>query len=329
MTPFSPAPLEAPFTRHVVLGALLSLLTAGAAPAAENLVENPGFDTDTSGWELTEDSAPATLSWAPDDAAGDPGSGSLEIAGGPTDEDVVVLQCIGPPVPGSKIEAGGMARFVEGGVPDHNLTLGVSVYSQADCGGFLMHGATVDTVSSRLAWSSMARELDAHEDGESVALVAYVRPRNDDAGPFVAQLDDLFFRVEGSGGGGEEDPPEPDPPEPDPDGWFTDPTYPDFRFNVEISAGQTSRLGVWESSCLDETVCVSGAVPGRVEILLRIVGPKGNGRLWPTLFKASTSRFDVWIEQLSTGTMKHYVLEGASPGSSELPGFFDRDGFVP
>jgi len=59
------------------------------------------------------------------------------------------------------------------------------------------------------------------------------------------------------------------------------------------------------------------------------VGPKPNGRLWPTLVKFSTSRIEVWIEQLATGELRYYELRGARPGFDELPGLFDRHGFEP
>lgn len=84
-----------------------------------------------------------------------------------------------------------------------------------------------------------------------------------------------------------------------------------------------------EAACIPETVCVSGALPGRSELFVRIVGPKPNGRLWPTLVRFSTSTIEVWIEQLGTGELRHYRLEGAAPGSSGLDGLFDRHGFEP
>jgi hypothetical protein len=64
-------------------------------------------------------------------------------------------------------------------------------------------------------------------------------------------------------------------------------------------------------------------------VLLRIIGPRPNGKLWPTLVKFTTSRVEIRIRQLSTGIEKHYVLEGAAPGIDELPGLFDRTGFDP
>jgi hypothetical protein len=122
--------------------------------------------------------------------------------------------------------------------------------------------------------------------------------------------------------------PPPPPPPPGDGGWLTTAEAPGFRFRVEITAGGAPQP-VRAEPCIPETLCVSGAVPGRSELFVRIVGPKPNGRLWPILVRFSTSRIEVWIEQLATGITRHYVLDPATPGSSDLPGLFDRDGFPP
>jgi hypothetical protein len=109
-----------------------------------------------------------------------------------------------------------------------------------------------------------------------------------------------------------------------------DPQYPDFQFWVRIGGGTAQqRLGTWEPFCIPETVCVSGALPGRSEVFIRIIGPRPNGYLWPTIVKFTTSRVEVWIEQLGTGEIRYYDLAGAAPGVDELPGLFDRLGFLP
>lgn len=121
-----------------------------------------------------------------------------------------------------------------------------------------------------------------------------------------------------------------DPLPPDELDWIEDPALPGFRVKVRIDQGGGARIpGTKESACIPETVCFSGAVPGRSEVFLRIVGPKPNGWLWPNLVKFSTSRIEVWIQQLSTGELRYYELQGASPGFDELPGLFDRFGFLP
>jgi hypothetical protein len=107
--------------------------------------------------------------------------------------------------------------------------------------------------------------------------------------------------------------------------FLTTTEIPDFRFKVKIG----DRAGAKQDDCLDETLCVSGAVPTRTEILVRVVGPKPNGYLWPTVVKLNTTQTEVWIQQISTGVTKYYLLPGAGPTSSDLPGFFDRGGFLP
>ena len=120
-----------------------------------------------------------------------------------------------------------------------------------------------------------------------------------------------------------------EPPPPPENEYFTDPAYPGWKFRVVITANGNPILGTPEAGCIPETVCVSGALAGRSEVFLRIVGPRPNGKLWPTLVKFTTSQVDVWIRQLSTGDENHYTLTGAAPGIDELPGLFDRGGFDP
>jgi hypothetical protein len=103
-----------------------------------------------------------------------------------------------------------------------------------------------------------------------------------------------------------------------------------FRVHVRIGGDEPDpRIGALEPLCLPETACFSGALSGRSEVLVRIVGPKPNGRLWPTIVRLTTSRVEVWIEQLATGERRYYLLEGATPTAGELDGLFDRFGFPP
>jgi hypothetical protein len=103
---------------------------------------------------------------------------------------------------------------------------------------------------------------------------------------------------------------------------------PGFHFKVRIG-GDGGIAGTKVDACLGETLCVAGALADRVEVLARVVGPRPNGFLWPTLVKLTTSQVEVWIEQTSTGMVRYYRLRGAAPGFDELPGLFDRTGFLP
>jgi len=118
-------------------------------------------------------------------------------------------------------------------------------------------------------------------------------------------------------------------PPPPPGPWLETESLAGFRVKVRIEQPGGSIPGTSETVCIPETLCVSGALPGRSEIFVRVVGPKGNGFLWPTLVKFTTSTVEIWIEQLSSGDLQYYRLAGATPGSSDLPGLFDRTGFRP
>ncbi len=106
--------------------------------------------------------------------------------------------------------------------------------------------------------------------------------------------------------------------------------FPGFAFRVRIGGDEPApRIGTEDPVCVPETLCVGGALPGRSEVLVRIVGPKPNGYLWPTVVRFTTATVELWIEQLATGRARYYRLPGPGPSSSELPGFFDRTGFEP
>jgi hypothetical protein len=128
----------------------------------------------------------------------------------------------------------------------------------------------------------------------------------------------------------EPEPAEPPPPPPPDTPPLTSASLPGFRVWVEIAAGPGDTVpGAKEEACIPETLCVSGRLPGRSEVFVRIIGPRPNGRLWPLLVKLSTSTVEVWIEQIATGEVEYYRLEGARPGFDVLPGLFDREGFEP
>lgn len=122
-------------------------------------------------------------------------------------------------------------------------------------------------------------------------------------------------------------PPAPPPPS---DGFFTDPQYPDFRFKVDIEPpGQPAIEGTRLADCQEDTVCVAGAVADRAELFIRILGPRGNGFLWPTLVRFTPSKVTAQIKQVSSGEIQTYVLDAVGPTDDDLPGVQDRTGFLP
>lgn len=308
---------------RLICCAAVALVLATGSVQAQNLLANSSFDQNTAGWTISgSDVDRGTFEWSAVDSEGSASSGSALISN--TQDNTIDFttaeQCV-PVTAGEEYRLSLEILIPEGQDPLGDTAYTVLFYDETGCSGSFLDGARSPNFAMRGEWTVKTRLDIIAPDGARSARVSFgVRKTENLPGTTSAHFDDLFFGPAGGGG---------DFPAPDPEGWFTDLAFPNFRFNVRITAGDTSRLGNPEPTCLPETVCVSGALPGRVEILLRIVGPRPNGYLWPTLFKASPSRFEVWIEQLSTGTVKYYVLEGASPGSSELPGLFDREGFLP
>ncbi|MGD2113957.1 MAG: hypothetical protein PVG07_02825 [Acidobacteriota bacterium] len=114
------------------------------------------------------------------------------------------------------------------------------------------------------------------------------------------------------------------------EGFFGDPQYPDFRFRVAIEPpGGPTIQGSRLDACQEDTVCVAGAVADRAELYIRILGPRPNGFLWPTLVRFTPSEVTVDVQQISTGETRTYVLEAVGPGDDDLSGLQDRTGFVP
>jgi plastocyanin len=114
------------------------------------------------------------------------------------------------------------------------------------------------------------------------------------------------------------------------EGFLTTPAFPGFRFRLRIYQGADAFLfGRKEDACLPETLCVSGAVPGRSEVFVRILGPRPNGFLWPTVVRFTPSRVVVEIQQTGTGLTRSYDLPAVPADSDSLSGLQDRMGFLP
>jgi hypothetical protein len=109
---------------------------------------------------------------------------------------------------------------------------------------------------------------------------------------------------------------------------FRSPELPGFRFTVRIFAGGEVDARR-EPDCLAETLCVSGAVPGRSEVFVRLIGPRPNGHLWVNLVRFTTSRVEIEIQQDATGVKRSYVLPAIGPSSDALDGVVDTMAFRP
>lgn len=205
--------------------------------------------------------------------------------------------------------------------------------------GILTQGIGTPTSAQILQGGSVFVNLDADFTGGSAAGTV-------NTGANLAALEanpgGFSVRVQGPGGTvqgplaktgeGDDEPPPPPPPGDCPDGYDDGDGrgYPDFCFEVTIfPPGDPGIDAALEANCIEETLCYSGALPGRSEVYVRIIGPRPNGFLWPTIVRFTPSEVVVDIFQKSTETTQHYVLEQVPPGVDELSGLQDRTGFQP
>lgn len=111
---------------------------------------------------------------------------------------------------------------------------------------------------------------------------------------------------------------------------LTTPEIPGFEFEVTITpAGSSPIPGSAESDCIAETLCVSGALAGRPEIFVKIIGPRPNGFNWVQISRFTPSRVDVTVREIFTGKENFYTLDAVGPGSDDVSGLQDREAFEP
>jgi hypothetical protein len=105
---------------------------------------------------------------------------------------------------------------------------------------------------------------------------------------------------------------------------------PGFRVWVRFSPQDTaSSWGTLVAPCLAQALCAAGLLPARAEVIVRLIGPKPNGFLWPQIVRFTTDPVEVWVQQKATGVTRYYLLSEGSPGSETLTGRVDRHGFRP
>lgn len=110
--------------------------------------------------------------------------------------------------------------------------------------------------------------------------------------------------------------------------WLTTPEQPGFQFQVRIT-GSSPVTGAAESDCIAETFCASGALPGRPEVFVKVIGPRPNGYLWVQISRFTPSEVEVWVQQLSSGDVQYYDLAAVSATADDVPGRQDRTAFMP
>jgi len=132
----------------------------------------------------------------------------------------------------------------------------------------------------------------------------------------------LFEANDGGGGGGGSNGGPPAPAGP----WLSSPQLPGFEAKALISDATAGRR---EAACIPEALCLSGALAGRPEIFVKVIGPRPNGYLWTQISRFTPSKVEIWLRQTSTGQTNYYLLPAVGAASDDVSGLQDREGFTP
>ncbi|HUP63827.1 MAG TPA: hypothetical protein VM557_00910, partial [Thermoanaerobaculia bacterium] len=168
----------------------LLVYTLLAIPAAGgNLLFNPGFNTDVSGWN-------GAGSWVTSDANADPSSGSLSgtnIATFPDSSTEVAWQCV-ELTGASAYDLGGKIFIPAGQTETGTAFVNVSWNNAAGCAGDLISDVSAGTVSAIGSWRATSVFDLSTPTGALSARVRLFVTKNESTGTFTAQADELFFR---------------------------------------------------------------------------------------------------------------------------------------
>lgn len=169
-----------------------SIVLPAVPQAANNLLVNAGFDRDLSGWYNRYS---REASWATEDSAGRPDSGSVRLTDPFTGNGGTLLaleQCL-PSVGGRRYLFGGKLRVPEGQPSSVGGAIFLIAYREPNCSG----AATSTAVGSGSnSWTTLSRNFTTPEGTASVAIAFGV---NKDVGvtdPGSVLFDDLLLRVD-------------------------------------------------------------------------------------------------------------------------------------
>lgn len=110
--------------------------------------------------------------------------------------------------------------------------------------------------------------------------------------------------------------------------WLRSGSFPGFDVKVEITGGAPIR-GRLEGDCIPQTLCVSGALAGRPEVFIKVIGPRPNGFLWTQISRFTPSKVEVWLRQEGTEEINYYLLDAIPSSELNVSGLQDRSAFRP
>jgi len=164
--------------------------------------------------------------------------------------------------------------------------------------------------------------FDAPQAGTYHVLVS----RFDGSGDYQVTTTLFGSADTGGGGGGGGDDNGSGAPAPPAGPWLSSPGLQGFEAKVLINNATAGRR---EADCIPETLCMSGALAGRPEIFVKVIGPRQNGFLWTQISRFTPSKVELWLRRTSSGQINYYKLSAVGAASDDVSGLQDREAFTP
>jgi hypothetical protein len=176
-----------------ILFAVVSAILVVASPATANLLSNPGFDDDLSGWSNTQGKT-----WSSEDSNDNPGSGSVEIEVAEIGNDAVSI-CV--PAAGNLTYGFGVdVKLTLSSNNQGRAGIVVHLRGEANCEGedlTTFPGNASTPVAAD--WTNVDGTIDSPAGTASALIELKVTKTNGSGGSVIANLDDAVFDA-GSGG---------------------------------------------------------------------------------------------------------------------------------
>lgn len=177
-----------------VLVLLLSVLFALPSPAAaQNLLANPHFDTDLSGWPINN----GGVFDGTRDANGSASSGSVgeTITLGVLTGTFEVRQCVAPVTEGTSYDFGGKVLLTQAPTEGQG-TVTLLWWSSNDCSTGILRIDSTSHVSTVGIWTPVSSTVVAPANAHSVAVSTELGTLST-GGTLQVNFDDMFFQVAG------------------------------------------------------------------------------------------------------------------------------------
>lgn len=164
----------------------------GSSLLGQNLLTNPGFDANLTGWQNQGGV------WAAADAGNSPASGSVQLTHPPAGNVQQLLQCRGGVTPGI-YSAGAKYRIPSGQANTGFAVLRVWTFTTTDCSGPFQEAFGRDYQPAGFdAWVPVQQVVRVPEGAGSARFQMFFQ-RNEPAGTFTGYFDDAFLASTDSG----------------------------------------------------------------------------------------------------------------------------------